>query len=233
MRTPHLARPTLASAVAAATAAIAVAALAGCNIAQQRSQVAPSPITSAATPPPAGQAGDAASQLDELTIATSSSTRGYSRDRFPHWRKTGTNCDIRDAVLKRDGERLGPVELSGCNVVGGRWLSPYDGKEFTDPADVDIDHMVPLANAWRSGADAWDDQRRGDFANDISRPQLLAVSASSNRSKGDQDPSQWRPPDRSYWCRYARDWIAVKHYWRLTVTSAEKAALGDMIATCR
>ncbi|MET8371437.1 HNH endonuclease family protein [Micromonospora profundi] len=178
---------------------------------------------------PSGGGGNAAQQLGELTVAEAGSMKGYSRSRFPHWRNTGKNCDVRDTILQRDGE---DVKLSGCNVVGGRWESVYDGRSAADPSDVDIDHMVPLANAWRSGADEWDDAKRGDFANDTTRPQLFAVSASSNRSKGDQDPSQWKPANRSYWCQYAEDWVAVKHYWRLTVTSAEKSALTDMLEGC-
>lgn len=155
--------------------------------------------------------------------------KGYSRERFPHWRKTGPNCNVRDTVLERDGQ---DVQLDNCNVVGGRWLSRYDDRTFTDPMDVDIDHIVPLANAWRSGADEWDDKRRGEFANDLERPQLIAVSKSTNRAKGDQDPSQWKPPNRDYWCQYAQDWIEVKHYWQLSVTTDEKAALADMLETC-
>jgi len=173
--------------------------------------------------------GNAVEQLGELTVASAGSMKGYSRTRFPHWRDTGKNCDVRDSVLHRDGTG---IKLSGCNVVGGQWESRYDGMVLTDPAGVDIDHVVPLANAWRSGADEWDDAKRGDFANDLTRPQLVAVSARSNRAKGDQDPSQWKPANRSYWCQYAADWVTVKHYWRLTVTSAEKAALTDMLEGC-
>lgn len=154
---------------------------------------------------------------------------GYSRDRFPHWRKVGSNCDVRDTVLERDGKS---IQKSGCNVTGGVWVSVYDGKTSTVPTEVDIDHMVPLANAWRSGADKWDDDRRGDFANDLERPQLFAVTASSNRSKGDQDPSQWKPPNKDYWCQYAKDWIVVKSHWQLTITRAEKGALTQMLGTC-
>jgi hypothetical protein len=179
------------------------------------------------TPP--STAGNVNKQLGELTVAAAGSMKGYSRARFPHWRGTGKNCDVRDSVLQQDGES---IKLSGCNVVGGRWESAYDGLVVTDPADVDIDHVVPLANAWRSGADEWDDSKRGDFANDLTRPQLIAVSQRSNRSKGDQDPSQWKPANKSYWCQYAADWVTVKHYWRLTVTSAEKAALTDMLEGC-
>jgi len=176
-----------------------------------------------------GTRGNAAALLDELTVASARSMRGYSRDRFPHWRKAGRNCDVRDTVLERDGE---DIEVSGCNVVGGRWVSVYDNRTLSDPSEVDIDHIVPLANAWRSGANEWDDAKRGDFANDLDRPQLLAVSAKSNRAKGDQDPSQWKPPNRDYWCEYAQNWITVKHYWKLTVTQAEKDALADMLDSC-
>jgi hypothetical protein len=178
------------------------------------------------TPP---SATDSIRLLDQLTVAASGSTRGYSRARFPHWRDAGHNCDVRDTVLRRDGRN---VKLSGCNVVGGQWFSQYDRRTLTDPSEVDVDHMVPLANAWRSGADKWNDQRRGDFANDLTRPQLRAVSSAANRSKGDQDPSRWKPANRRFWCQYAVDWIAVKHFWQLKVTRAEKATLSDMLDTC-
>lgn len=186
-------------------------------------------VEEAEAPPPPSGGGNAAEQLETLTVASAGSMRGYSREKFPHWRDTGKNCDVRDTVLERDGS---DIKLSGCNVVAGRWESVYDNRRFTDPSDVDIDHVVPLANAWRSGAAEWDDAKRGDFANDLTRPQLIAVSASSNRAKGDQDPSQWKPANRSYWCEYAEDWVAVKHHWRLSVTSAEKAALTDMLEEC-
>jgi hypothetical protein len=179
--------------------------------------------------PAASAAPESARLLGELTVARAASMRGYSRDRFPHWRETGANCDVRDTVLRRDGTE---IKLSGCNVVDGRWHSGYDDRTYSRPSDVDIDHMVPLANAWRSGAGEWNDDRRGDFANDLVRPQLVAVSRASNRANGDQDPSQWKPLNHDVWCEYARDWVAVKHYWRLTVTTAEKAALTDMLETC-
>ena len=172
---------------------------------------------------------ESAAQLGQLTVASAGSMRGYSRARFPHWRDAGSNCDVRDKVLERDGTA---IRRRGCNVVDGRWLSTYDERTYTATSDVDIDHVVPLANAWRSGADAWDDDRRADFANDLTRPELRAVSASVNRAKGDQDPAQWKPPSRDAWCDYARDWITVKHYWRLTVTVAEKSALTKMLETC-
>jgi hypothetical protein len=181
------------------------------------------PSTAAVAP------GTAGAQLAKLTVATPGSMKGYSREKFPHWRSTGSNCDVRDSVLKRDGTK---VKLSGCNVVAGTWKSIYDGKTLTAPSQVDIDHLVPLANAWRSGASAWTTAQREDFANDLDDPQLVAVSASSNRSKGDQDPSTWKPADPASWCTYAEDWVAVKTHWKLTVTTAEKSALADMLGKC-
>ena len=169
-------------------------------------------------------------QLDTLKIGTPQPMTGYSRDRFPHWIQQGNGCDTREVVLKRDGTNVSTG--SNCHPASGQWYSQYDGKTFTDPNALDIDHMVPLADAWRSGANAWTDDKRSQFANDLTRPQLLAVSATSNRAKGDQDPSQWKPPNHAYWCRYAEDWIAVKHFWTLTVTAAEKTALTDMLGTC-
>jgi hypothetical protein len=175
-------------------------------------------------------ADGARSLLDDLTVAESGSMRGYSRERFPHWEERD-GCDAREAVLRRDGEDVS-VEDGTCEVRDGTWHSPFDGEELTDPGDVDIDHMVPLANAWRTGASEWADEQRAEFANDLDRPELIAVSAESNRAKGDQDPSQWRPPERGYWCQYAHDWVVVKHHWELSVTAAEKDALEDMLRTC-
>lgn len=169
-------------------------------------------------------------QLDELAVADWASMSGYSRDRFQHWTGQGEGCDTRDVVLRRDGD--GVTTGEDCAIKAGTWFSVYDGKTVTDPSDLDIDHVVPLANAWRTGASRWTAEQREAFANDLTRPQLIAVTASTNRAKGDQDPSAWQPPRRDYWCQYAHDWVAVKSYWRLSATTAEKAALYDMLETC-
>ncbi len=180
---------------------------------------------------PPGQAKAIALQrLDALTIDTWASMSGYSRDRFDHWSSQGNGCDTRDAVLKRDGEAV--QTDSECRITSGSWFSVYDGKTVADPQDLDIDHMVPLANAWRTGAKEWTDAAREAFANDLVRPELIAVTATTNRAKGDQDPSQWKPPRRAYWCEYAQKWVAVKSHWKLSVTVEEKAALFDMLGMC-
>lgn len=178
-------------------------------------------------PPPVAESRD---QLAELTVARPRSMRGYSRDRFPHWSQRGDQCTTRELVLKRDGVDV--TAGTDCYPRTGRWYSAYDRRWIEKPSAVDIDHMVPLANAWRSGAADWSPGRREDFANDLSRGQLIAVSAASNRAKGDQDPSQWRPSNTGWWCEYARHWINVKYDYRLTVTVSEQAALEDMLDTC-
>jgi hypothetical protein len=183
------------------------------------------------TPAPATAASASSAGLAALKVAPNGSMAGYSRDRFPHWINQGGGCDTRDVVLKRDGK--GIKVTADCKITAGTWSSVYDQKTLTDPQAVDVDHMVPLAAAWRSGASKWTEDQRLQFANDLTRPQLIAVSAASNRSKGDQDPSQWKPPNHDYWCTYAQSWIAVKSFWQLTVTQAEQTALGDMLATCK
>src|SRR5690606_32790457 len=120
----------------------------------------------------------------------------------------------------------------GDCAVSGRWYSPYDGATWGQASEVDIDHLVPRANAWVSGAASWTQQRREAFANDLTRPELVAVTGTVNRSKGDAAPDEWKPPLRAAWCRYATDWIAVKHYYELTVTGSEHRALAAMLDTC-
>jgi hypothetical protein len=92
--------------------------------------------------------------------------------------------------------------------------------------------MVPLAEAWTSGAWNWSTSRRQSFANDLNGPQLWAVTDNVNQSKGDQDPAQWRPSLTSFRCTYARAWIQVKYTWGLSVDSAEKSALNSMLGSC-
>jgi hypothetical protein len=179
----------------------------------------------------AAATGDTSGQLAGLTVAAKGSMSGYSREKFPHWISQGNGCDTRDEVLKRDGKDV--KTSASCKIGSGSWFSKYDGKTYTDPQKLDVDHMVPLADAWRSGAAKWTDEQRTQFANDLTRPQLLAVSLSTNRSKGDQDPSTWKPPSHDYWCEYAQRWVAVKAYWKLTISDAEKTALGDMLGTCK
>ncbi|WP_184926223.1 HNH endonuclease family protein [Saccharothrix ecbatanensis] len=183
-----------------------------------------------ATPPNIPSTTTALSELAALRVASEGSMTGYSRDKFPHWITISGACNTRETVLKRDGTNV--VTDSSCAATSGRWYSPYDGATWTLASDVDIDHVVPLAEAWRSGASSWTTSRRQSFANDLSNPQLIAVTDNVNQSKGDQDPALWKPPLSGYWCTYAKMWTHSKYRWGLTVNSAEKSALQSMLGRC-
>ena len=128
---------------------------------------------------------------------------------------------------------VSPVVGSGCSFTGGSWYSAFDGVVTDDPSLFDIDHMVPLKEAWDSGAHAWDSDRRRAFANDLDLPEaLIAVSRSSNRSKGADDPADWLPPLRSYHCQYVNDWMVVKIKWELSVDAREFSTLRTVAAGC-
>ncbi|MEO3755051.1 HNH endonuclease family protein [Streptomyces sp. B6B3] len=180
------------------------------------------------TAPNVPDAETARAELAELTVAEEGSMTDYERDLFPHWTEDG-ECSTRETVLERDGTDV--TVGSDCYPESGEWHSPYDDMVVTDPSEVDIDHMVPLAEAWRSGASEWTTDEREAFANDLEYPELLAASADSNSSKGDQDPADWQPIE-SFHCVYSRMWIRAKHHWELTLDEDEKAALEEMLGTC-
>ncbi|GAA1108599.1 HNH endonuclease family protein [Nocardiopsis metallicus] len=170
-------------------------------------------------------------QLEELTIEEEYDPPGYDRALFPHWdRGVEDNCTTRQVVLLRDGEDVETDE--NCQPVSGSWYSPFDSETFTDAQDIDIDHMVALKEGWRSGAHAWSTEERQRFANDLDSSQLWAVSASSNRSKGDADPANWLPPTESFHCDYVVSWIEVKHVWNLSADPEEEAALREVLDGC-
>jgi len=183
-----------------------------------------------ASPPTPVSAATARTYLSELTVKAEGSSDGYSRDLFPHWITQSGTCNTREVVLKRDGTNV--VTDSSCAATSGSWYSEYDGATWSASADVDIDHVVPLSEAWKSGANAWTTAQRQGFANDLTRPQLIAVTDNVNQSKGDQDPATWMPSRTAYKCTYVRMWVQVKHYYNLTVDSAEKSALTSYLSGC-
>jgi len=183
-----------------------------------------------ALPPNIPSAATAQSQLNGLTVRAEGSMSGYSRDLFPHWSTVSGACNTRETVLQRDGTDV--VVDSSCYPTSGSWFSPYDGITETAASDIDIDHVVPLAEAWRSGAASWSTSRREDFANSLDTPQLIAVTDNSNSAKSDSDPAAWRPTRTSFHCTYARMWIGTKHTWNLSLQSSERTALQSMLNTC-
>ena len=171
----------------------------------------------------------AAEVLAELRVAPEQRS-GYDRDLFRHWSDLdGDGCDTRREVLIRDSQVQSTLDPDRtCWVVSGLWYSHYDGEWVDGPSALDIDHLVPLAEAWDSGANSWEPDRREEFANDEGA--LLAVTARSNRAKGASDPAGWMPSNEDFTCPYAAAWIAVKARWNLAMDQQESDFLRGLLA---
>ena len=189
-----------------------------------------------------GSADDSRRALEELRVIEkgSESVPQYSRDQFgQRWADVDRNgCDTRNDVLKRDLHDLQMKRSSPqCVVVSGVLNDPYTGRQIDfqrgeDSSEaVQIDHVVALANAWKSGAWQWDAARRQDFANDPFN--LLAVDGAANQDKGASSADQWLPSNSAYQCAYVQRQIAVKSSWGLGVTRAEKKAMTSVLERCQ
>ncbi|MFE6699213.1 HNH endonuclease family protein [Streptomyces sp. NPDC057718] len=163
-----------------------------------------------------------------LVKVTEEDRTGYSRSSFKHWNSgddAADGCNTRAEVLIAEAV-VTPTMEAGCKLTGGTWVSYYDGQQVTSAGAVDIDHMVPLAEAWDSGASEWTAVRREAYANDQgSAVSLVAVTARSNRQKSDQDPADWMPPSPEAQCRYVGEWVSTKLRWDLTADDRELQAL--------
>lgn len=218
----------------------------------------PSPMVTAditVTPLPAGSespvssngsaGGNILAKLDSLTVGEASGV-SYNRGDWHHWADITPCWNVREQVLADEAVQDGTLTLldknkirtsdvsKACYVAGGTWVDPYTGETFTNPSDLDIDHMIPLNYAAQHGGQAWDASKKESYANNREYAgHLKAVSASANRQKSDKGPSQWKPSSQANWCEYATDWVNITSTWNLTVASADKSALEDMLATCR
>jgi hypothetical protein len=172
--------------------------------------------------------------VQDLTVDAAHTTEDYERRDWRHWIDADGDCqDTRVEVLIEESTIEPTLTVDGCRVTAGRWLDPFTDTVVTDPSKLDIDHLVPLANAHASGGWTWTAEQRESFANDLVHPDaLIAVTASANRSKGARGPEEWRPPSDDYWCVYGTSWAEVKARWDLTITEAERVALLDLRSTC-
>ncbi|GAA2951924.1 HNH endonuclease family protein [Streptomyces enissocaesilis] len=194
-------------------------------------------VVAGAAPGAVAAPGDTVSTTVEkavgnLPVVAEDST-GYSSDRFAHWTDPDQDgCNTRAEVVV--AEATTPPAVDGrCTITGGAWHSYYDKRDHSGAGALDVDHLVPVAEAWRSGASGWSDEERQQYANDMADPRVLvAVTASVKRAKGDKDPARWEPADDSADCRYIAEWAAVKGRWGLAVDADELAALQNLVAEC-
>jgi len=157
--------------------------------------------------------------LESIPVQPEDPRAGYDRSLFKHWDDVDHDgCDTRCEVL------------AAQRRPDGSWLSEWDGYTTNDPSELDIDHVVALAEAWDSGADRWTAAQRDDFAD--YQPNLLAVTASANTRKGDRDAAEWFPSRAEADCLWASTVVRVKAQWSLTVDQAEHDALVNLLHTC-
>lgn len=199
------------------------------------------------TAEPLPEPATARAALATLRVASRAGGDTYCRGRFgpPTWPDLDRNgCSTRQDVLVRQAQQVRTARIAAhdrtcAEAMAGTWIDPYTGAPITladlkDPAQaqqLQIDHLVPLYNAWVSGASGWTDERRVIFANDLAAPELRAVAGAVNFAKDRSGPDSWQPVPAAR-CDYARAFVAVKAKYDLSVTAAERTALTTMLATC-
>ena len=141
----------------------------------------------------------------------------YNRKDWENWIDEDKNgLNTRHEVLAEES-LIKPV-ISNNKVIKGKWFDKYTGKYFTNPSDLDIDHLVPLKNAHISGASNWSKKKKNRYYNYLKYDNhLIAVSKSANRNKSDKSPVNWLPPNKEYQCEYVREWFKIKTAWGLTI----------------
>lgn len=188
-------------------------------------------------------APEADSKLNALTVANAGGV-AYNRDEWKHWANVRSCWTVREEVLAteavagslvlKDANKQVTTDLaSACEIVSGKWVDPYGGDTYTNPGDLDIDHMIPLNYAAQHGGQAWDSAKKANYANNLDyADHLIAVEKGANRSKSDKGPSEWKPSDKGNWCTYSQNWINISSTWNLSTTEKDVKALKEMLATC-
>jgi hypothetical protein len=207
----------------------AVAVLAACGVALEGTADRDAAVRPATT----GGSTALRAVIDELVVVEEGRREGYARDLFDHWSDiNGSGCHARqDVLLDQAISYVQRDRFSPCFIVEGDWYLPFDGQQFSGaPGDIDVDHVVALAEAWDSGADQWNFSRRRQFAND---PLHLMVSDRQvNRDKADLDAGEWKPERRDAWCLTATMIVLTKYRYSLTIDPAERRGLYEMADTC-
>ncbi len=148
---------------------------------------------------------------------SANSKSDYNRKEFKHWIDEDGNClNTRAEVLKT--RSLKEVSISNCRVTSGLWLDYYYDEALVSASSIDIDHIVPLKEAWISGANDWSSERRSQFANDTEN--LVITNLKYNRQKGAKTPLEWLPVDKAYACKYIKEWLNIKKKYNLSISSA-------------
>lgn len=228
------------------TALMVAGSLVGCDAAANALEVIERPpsIAAGASAPagPASSSGaaNALVQLESIPVKGRAPKTGYTRDEFgPAWSDTDHNgCDTRNDILARDltNETFKPG-TNGCVVTTGTLADKYTGTTINfvrgqnTSSKVQIDHIVPLSDAWQKGAQQLSADQRKQLANDALN--LMAADGPTNSAKGDKDAATWLPPNRAFRCEYVARQTAVKAKYDLWVTQAEHDTITGILERCR
>lgn len=181
---------------------------------------------------------DVLSKLSMLLINDDfSGIPSYDRDLyFGTWVDEDNDCqDTRAEVLILESlSIISYKDSKQCKVVSGEWYDPYTNNYYYLASDLDVDHFVPLYEAYYAGAYSWTDVKREEYANDIFlfEDHLIAVDSGANRSKGKKPPQEWMPTNKDYHCKYLANWIEIKYLWELTITTSEKDFIESELQNC-
>lgn len=178
--------------------------------------------------------GQVVDLLETIPIKGRASKAGYSRTQFGDGWEIFSGCDMRNIILDRDLQQ--PVIGDNCKLQSGTLNDPYTGKAIRfnrgadSSADIQIDHVVALSDAWQKGAQQLTKEERQKLANDPL--ELLAVDGPANQQKGDGDAATWLPPNKAFRCQYVARQVAVKLKYHLWMTRAEKDAIRQVLNSC-
>lgn len=193
-------------------------------------------LTTGAQPVVAASGTSASSALEKIQVKGSAPMTGYARSNFSDGWGRISGCDTRNYILKRDLTQITWRESPACTVDTGLLKDRYTGKTIhfvrgvSTSLAVQIDHVVSLGDAWRTGGQKLSANLRYNLFNDPLN--LLAVDGPSNSRKQDSNAASWLPPNKSYRCAYVARQIAVKIKYKLWVVAAEKSAMQRILATC-
>ncbi len=167
-------------------------------------------------------------------------SHNYRRDIvYGGWRKDADKeCNTRVEVLVKNSliptTPLEKFKNIPCTPkLQGKWHDPYSDTDFDLAEVLDIDHIVPLKNAYNNGTWKWPYWKKRNYANDMINPfHLIPVSASENRSKSDSAPNDYLPPNDSFKCEYIELWVQTKLRWVIKLESEELSFIKNEITSC-
>jgi len=160
---------------------------------------------------------------------------GYDRDEFGDWIDEDNDCQNTRAeiLLDTSKEDVSFKEFDNCVVSFGYWYDPYTDEIFKDASDLDIDHFVPLKNAYVSGAYLWSEEKKKEYSNFRGYEyHLIPVFKSANREKSAYGPEVWLPENENFHCKYISIWVEIKVYWGLTVNEKEYKKILEILDSC-